>query len=118
MTKILSVTVVVALVLLGALLGCAMNMQGGGAQSITGTVRVVGNEPFTRVVLTVGENPDAATRDQDYLLVGPLGEELRRNFQWQKLTLEGTLCSSPDPAFKKCFNASRIVDRNHGSTVK
>ncbi len=118
MAKILTGTVGVALVLLFAVLGCAMNMQGAGAKAITGTIRVVGNEPFTRVVLTVGENPDTATRDQDYLIVGPLGEELRRNYQWKKLTLEGTLCSSPDPAFKKCFNPVRIVGRNDGSTGK
>jgi hypothetical protein len=118
MVKILSSTVAVALVLLCTLLGCAMNMQGAGTKVITGTVRVVGNEPFTRLVLTVGENPDVATRDQDYLIDGPLGEELRRNYQWKKLTLEGTLCSSPDPAFKKCFNPVRIVGGSDDSTVK
>jgi len=116
--RILTGTVGVALVLLFAVLGCAKNMQGAETTIITGTIRVVGNEPFSRVVLTVGENPDMATRDQDYLIVGPLAEELRRNFQWKKLTLEGTPCSLSDPAFKKCFNPSRIVGRSNGVTGK
>ncbi len=109
MARTLSVIFSVALVLLFALQGCAMDRQKPETKVLTGTIRIVGNEPFPQVVLTVGPNPDMATRDQDYLIVGPLKEVLRRGYQWKKLTLEGEGCSSPSPAFKNCFNPFKIV---------
>ena len=94
--------------------GCAMSVQDSGSKVLTGTIRIVGNEPFTHVVLTVGENADRASGDRDYLIVGPLGEQLRKKCQGKKLTLHGTLCPSPDPGFKKCFNPSRVDDGDAG----
>ena len=86
-----------------------MSVQDSEMKSLTGTVRVVGNEPFTRVVLTVEDVPGLAARDRDYLIIGPLEKELRKTYQRKKLTLLGTFCVSPDPDFKKCINPSRIV---------
>lgn len=90
--------------------GCAMSQKNSDElTTITGTIRVVGHEPFTHLVLTVGDNPEKATRDQDYLIIGPLEEELRRHYQWRKVTLEGIICSSTTPEFAKCFNPVRII---------
>jgi len=96
--------------------GCAMSVQNSGSKALTGTVRVVGNEPFTQVVLTVGGNADRATGSRDYLIVGPLDEELREKYQGKKLTLHGTFCASPDSGFKKCFNPSKIVEGDDGTS--
>ncbi|MDD2338384.1 MAG: hypothetical protein PHD01_17650 [Geobacteraceae bacterium] len=95
-----------------------MNMQNPDTQVLTGTIRVVGNEPFSKVVLTLGVNPDISTIDQQYLIVGPLRDSLRRSYQGKKLTLEGELCTSPDPAFKNCFNPAKVVDAVGRSTNK
>jgi len=94
--------------------GCAMSVQNSGTKALTGPIRVVGNEPFTHVVLTVGKNADQAIGDYDYLIVGPLGEQLRKQYQGKKLTVHGTFCTSPDPGFRKCFNPSEIVDGDDG----
>ena len=114
MARIMAGKVIVAIILLFAVEGCAMNMQKPETKVLTGTIRIVGNEPFTHVVLTVGENADRASGDRDYLIVGPLGEQLRKKYQGKKLTLHGTLCPSPAPGFKKCFNPSRVVDGDAG----
>lgn len=72
--------------------------------TISGTVRVVGNEPFTRLILTPGEG------ERDWLLVGPLQEELRRRYQGRRVTLEGEPCPPPTPEFSRCFKPSRIAE--------
>ena len=82
---------------------------------LTGTIRIVGNEPFTKVVLTVEMHPAASTKNMDYLIVGPLKDSLRRDYQGKVMTLEGTLCSSPDPAFKNCFNPVAVVNSVSGA---
>lgn len=114
MKRVLLVNALLFVVLLFSVQGCAMGAKDSGMKVITGTVRVVGNEPFTHVVLTLGENPDTATKDQEYLIVGPLEKELRSRYQWKRLTLEGSLCSSPTPEFSQCFNPSRILDKDGG----
>ena len=110
MARIMAGKIIVAMMLLFAVEGCAMNMQNQETKVLRGTIRVVGNEPFTKVVLTLGADPDMATIDQEYLIVGPLREALRRNYQGKKVTLEGALCTSPDPVYKNCFKPVRIVD--------
>ena len=72
--------------------------------TVSGTVRVVGNEPFTRLVLT------PAAGGSDWLLVGPLQDELRRRHQGQRVTLEGEPCPPPTPEFSRCFKPSRIAE--------
>lgn len=90
--------------------GCAMEMQKPETKILTGTIRVVGSEPFTKVVLALGPNPDVTPIDREYLLIGPLSETLRRNYQGKKLRVEGANCTSPDPVYKNCFNPARIID--------
>lgn len=82
-----------------------MEMKRHDLTTITGTVRVVGNEPFTRLVLTTGGE------GRDYLLAGPLRDQLRRGYQGSVVTLEGKECPSPGPESAHCFEPSRIVAR-------
>jgi hypothetical protein len=82
--------------------------------TITGTIRVVGNEPFTHVVLTETDVSEKTSRARDYLIIGPLAEELRKRYQGHVVTLEGTICASPSPQFIKCFQPARIVTVKDG----
>jgi hypothetical protein len=84
-------------------MGMAGSTKGG---TISGTVRVVGNEPLTHVVVTVAEKTDG---EVDYLITGPLGKKLKGGFQGKKVTLEGEFCASPLPQFRKCFRPYGIV---------
>jgi hypothetical protein len=96
------------LILCFAAQGCSMGMTDNAkGETLTGILRVVGNEPLTHLAVTVGE--ERGGRGVDYLIVGPLERELRGTYQGKKVTLEGEMCSSPLPQFKKCFRPSRIV---------
>jgi len=86
-----------------------MEMQKPETKILTGTIRVVGSEPFTKVVLALGPNPDVTPIDREYLIIGPLRDALRRNYQGKKLRVEGANCASPDPVYKNCFNPARII---------
>lgn len=108
MKRAMLAQIITSFLLLFAVPGCTMSVQDSTVKSLTGMVRVVGNEPFTRVVLTVDGAPGLAAGDRDYLIIGPLEKELRKSYQRKKLTLLGSFCVSPDPDFKKCFNPSKI----------
>lgn len=97
------------LILFVATHGSAMGTKRPELMTIAGTVRVVGNEPFTRLVLTAGDPRKKGAGERDYLLVGPLGEELRRGHQGRRVTLEGRTCRSPLPEFADCFEPLRII---------
>jgi hypothetical protein len=75
--------------------------------TITGTVRVVGNEPLTHLVVTVDE--EKGGKSVDYVIIGALEKELRNRYQGNKVTLHGEMCTSPLPQFRKCFRPSMIV---------
>lgn len=94
------------LVLMLTTQGCAMGVRKPDVTTLTGTVRVVGNAPFTRLVLTTTDQQGKGT---DYLLLGPLLDELRKQYQGQNVSLIGTPCTSPVPQFAKCFEPVRIV---------
>jgi len=87
-----------------------MERQNPEAKILTGTIRVVGNEPFTKVVLTLGPNQDGAAIAREYLIIGPLKDLLRRRYQGNELRVEGVYCTSPDPVYKNCFNPARIME--------
>jgi hypothetical protein len=108
-----SFPLVLFLILCFAAQGCAMGMTDNAkGATITGTLRVVGNEPLTHLVVTVEEERDG--RGIDYLIVGPLEKELRDRYQGKKVTLQGKTCSSPLPQFKKCFRPWKIMQgRQH-----
>ncbi len=95
-----------ALLILAAAHGFAMGTK--PAVTITGTIRLVGNAPFARVVLTEetrGQTPPG----KEYLLTGTLTDELRQRYQGRRVTLEGTPCTSPLPQFTSCFEPARII---------
>ena len=106
MVKVLFSHLSAMLVLLLTTQGCAMGVRKPDVTTLTGTVRVVGNAPFTRLVLTTTDQQGKGT---DYLLLGPLSDELRKQHQGQKVSLIGTPCTSPLPQFTKCFEPARIV---------
>ena len=91
--------------------GCAMNQkQSEDVLTVQGTIRVVGNEPFTHVVISAPD--DAAGKSGavlNWLITGPLAGELRTNYQFKSIILEGTACTSSSPEFKKCLNALKII---------
>ena len=118
MARIMAGKVIAAMILLFAVEGCTMTMPNPETKVLTGTIRIVGNEPFTHVVLTVGESADQAIGGRDYLIVGPLGDQLRKKHQGKKLTVHGTFCTSPVPGFTKCFNPSKIVAGEGGCVGK
>ena len=105
MTKLLFGPLSGMLLLLLTTQGCATGVRKPEAAILTGTIRVVGNMPFVRLVLTTTEG----VKGTDYLLLGPLGEKLRKNYQGQKVSLQGAFCSSPEPRFPNCFEPVRIV---------
>jgi hypothetical protein len=86
--------------------GCAMGGRRGDATILSGTVRLVGNEPFSRLILTTSEGDE---KRKDYLLVGPLRDELGKRYQGQEVSLEGAQCLSPEPRLPNCFEPVRIV---------
>jgi hypothetical protein len=89
--------------------GCAMNQSKiDGVVTIAGMVRVVGNEPFTQVVVTVQE--EKAGRRVDWLIIGPLVQDIRQGYQMRTIILEGTICKPTMPDFSKCLKPSRIVN--------
>jgi len=100
-----ALTVVLFLGLTAA--GHAMSRpRSGDRMTVEGMVRIVGNEPFTSVVLTM---TDAAGRGSDCLLVGPLAEELRKSRQSVVVKVEGSICDAPHPGFHSCLKVERIV---------
>lgn len=110
MVRIKTTKLLIASIFFFTVEGCAMEMQNPETKILTGTIRVVGSEPLTKVVLALGPNPDVTPLDREYLIIGPLRDALRRNYQGKKLRVEGEKCTSPDPAFKNCFNPARIID--------
>ncbi|MGA7828947.1 MAG: hypothetical protein WCA04_14905 [Geobacteraceae bacterium] len=103
----------VILMILFAGQGCAMASR-PVTSTITGTIRLVGNEPLTHLVLIPGDNPDKTPREQVYLLVGPLTDKLKKQYQSREITLEGSECAAPSPEYSKCFRPSGIKKNNEG----
>ncbi|KAF0218342.1 MAG: hypothetical protein FD174_2959 [Geobacteraceae bacterium] len=106
MGKLMSGYVIVLLLLL-ATPGCATDTGKRAPMTLTGTVRLVGNAPFARIVLTTAGSGGKGVHD--YLILGPLQDELRKRYLGQKVSLEGIPCASPTPQFTSCFEPARIV---------
>ncbi len=109
MGKLMLCHLSILMMLLSAAQGCALGSRPGPA-TITGTIRLVGNEPFAKLVLTPDENAGGTPAERDYLLVGPLTDELKKKYQTKRITLEGSICASPSPGFARCFEPSRILE--------
>jgi len=85
--------------------GIAMGERRPVAMVISGTVRVVGNAPLTRLILTDSK------QGKEYLLSGGVEDDLRKRHQGEVVSLEGTLCVSTIPQFPHCFEPARIVEK-------
>ena len=75
---------------------------------LKGTVRVVGNEPFTRLVLTVPPAGEGG-RPADHVVTGPLAGELRNRYQGKVVTVECRRCADSVPGPLPCIEPERIV---------
>ena len=79
--------------------------------TLQGVIRVVGNEPFTHVVLTVADDASGKSGSAaDYEIIGPLVKDLRLHYQMRKVTLNGVSCKPRTPGFKNCLEPSGIVE--------
>ena len=75
---------------------------------LKGKVRVVGNEPFTRLVLTVPPAGEGG-RPADHVVTGPLAEELRSRYQGKIVSVECRRCADSGPGRLPCIEPERIV---------
>ena len=73
-----------------------------------GTVGVVGNEPFSRLVLTV-QPPDGSGRPADHVVKGPLARELRSRHQGKTVTVECKPCREDARDLLPCIEPVKIV---------
>jgi len=92
------------------ILGSKGECMGGKKETVVlkGTVRLVGNEPFPRLVLTVPD-PAGGSRASDHLVLGPLAEEIRNRHQGQVVTLECRPCKEKAPGRLPCVEPVRIL---------
>jgi len=75
---------------------------------LKGTVGVVGNEPFSRLVLTV-QPPDGCGRPTDHVVKGPLAPELRSRHQGKVVTVECRRCAESARDLLPCIEPVKIV---------
>jgi hypothetical protein len=89
--------IILLLLLILLLSACAVsNMDSKGNKemiTITGTIRLIGNEPFTHLIITTDDG-------KDYLIKGRLEKELR-GLQYQKVEIKGEELP-PSKGFKYC----------------
>lgn len=77
---------------------------GCGTLRVEGRVAVVGNEPHTRLVLTV--SPDRV----QYALVGPLAKQIWRQYQGRTIRVEGRIIrESGGPGIPAELEVTRIL---------
>lgn len=88
--------------------GYAMGARTPDLLTVSGTIRVVGNEPFSRLVLTT-ERTDRVAGTRDFLIIGSLQEELRNRHQGRRVTLLGKSCTADVPGFSSCLDIVRIL---------
>ena len=87
---------------------------GADPRRIRGVVRVVGNEPFTHVVVSSPSDAAGVADRIDFLIEGPLAAELRARYQGRTIALEGTDCRERSPLFRNCFAPTRILEPGGG----
>ena len=76
---------------------------GDSSLQLTGTVSVVGNEPFSYINLETAANVS-------YRVVGPLVDKIQATLQYKTLTLKGTIVKEAiGPGFPAEFKAVEIL---------
>jgi hypothetical protein len=74
--------------------------------TLTGKLRLVGNEPFTHLVISTDDG-------RDYLIEGPLEEQLRA-LQYQMVTAKGKNLPPKGPfTYRIEVKEYSIIDRTH-----
>jgi len=104
---------VIGLLLLGfAMASCSASSgevkKNGETVMIRGTVRVVGNEPFSRLVLTVQE-PEGGKNQKDFVIKGPLEKNIWDQYQGRVIVVEGRYCAETGPEHVPCIEPERII---------
>jgi hypothetical protein len=82
--------------------------KNGETVIIKGTVRVVGNEPFPRLVLTVKET-EGSKMQKNYAITGSLAKEIWDKYQGRVIVIEGKYCIESVPEHLPCIEPERIV---------
>jgi len=77
---------------------------------IKGTVRVVGNEPFPRLVLTVKDTEDSKVQ-KDYAITGSLAKKIWDQYQGQVIVIEGNVCAESVAEQLHCIEPIKIIRR-------
>ena len=75
---------------------------------IKGTVRVVGNEPFSRLVLTV-KDTECSEVQKDYVIAGPLAKKIWGQYQGKVIVIEGKYCAEIAPEHLPCIEPINIM---------
>ncbi len=71
---------------------------------VTGKIKVVGNEPHTKLII-------AAETGKEYAVQGQLAGLLRKEYQHRTVTLRGTIVKEPlGPGAPGVFEAEALVD--------
>ena len=92
------------------LAGCAGFVNSAAAENtftLKGNVRVTGNEPFIRLVLTV-PSAENNSSPQDHLIQGLLAKELREQYQGRTVTVEYVKC--PVSVQETALGPSRCIE--------
>lgn len=89
--------------------GCYESGQNNQPVTIHGTIRIKTVEDGTYVVLAANQPENKTGGNRDYLIKGPLTEELRSNFRGKAVTLEGRLCSSSLSQIADCLRPAKIM---------
>ena len=77
--------------------------------TMAGTVRVVGNEPFTRLVLTV-QDPKNGNHQTDLVIKGPLAGDIRERYQGKVIIVEGRRCAEEASGHLSCIEPERVIE--------
>jgi hypothetical protein len=100
------------LIICFAMTSCSASGEGvkknGDTIIIRGTVRVIGNEPFPRIVLTV-QGSEGAKEQQDYLVTGSLAKVIRDQYQGKVIVIEGKYCAESVPERLPCIEPIKII---------
>ncbi len=83
------------IILVSACAVSAVDSKNDMEMTLTGTIRLVGNVPFTHLVLTTDDG-------RDYLIKGRFEKELRR-FQYQRVEIKGEKLPASGE-FKYCID--------------
>ena len=75
---------------------------------IKGTVRVVGNEPFSRLVLTV-KDTEGCKVQKDYAITGFLAKKIWDQYQGKVIVIEGKYCAEIAPEHLPCIEPINIM---------